>query len=97
MNIKDYNTRDIRMNKKTADVSTRLTPVEFAKRSMDARVAAINKALEGEKVRYKSNCDSEKFKEFLEDRLTIWEGEKDKTFYGKKMYEKTKTLIDNWD
>jgi hypothetical protein len=38
-----------------------------------------------------------KFKEFLEDRLTIWVGEKDKTFYGKGMYEKTKTLIDNWN
>jgi hypothetical protein len=24
-------------------------------------------------------------------------GEKDKTFYGKGMYEKTKTLIDNWN
>ena len=85
------------MNRKTEDVSTRLTPVEFAKRSMDARMTATSKALEGEKVRYKSHCDSEKFKEFLEDRLTIWDELKDKTFHGKKMYEKTKTLIDNWD
>jgi len=85
------------MNKKTTDVSSRLTPVEFAKRSMDSRLAAMEQALKGEKVRYKSNCDSEKFKEFLEDRLTIWEGEKDKTFYGKGMYEKTKILIDNWN
>jgi hypothetical protein len=85
------------MNKKTTDVSSRLTPVEFAKRSMDSRLAAMEQALKGEKVRYKSNCDSEKFKEFLEDRLTIWVGEKDKTFYGKGMYEKTKTLIDNWN
>ena len=57
----------------------------------------MEEALKGEKVRYKSNCDSEKFKEFLEDRLTIWGQEKDKTFYGKGMYEKTKTLIDNWN
>ena len=85
------------MNKKTTDVSTRLTPAEFAKRSMDSRLAAMEQALKGEKVRYKSNCDSEKFKEFLEDRLTVWEGEMDKTFYGKKMHEKTKTLIDNWN
>jgi hypothetical protein len=85
------------MNKKTADVSTRLTPDEYAKRSMDGRVDAMREALKAEKVQYKSNCDSEKFKEFLEDRLTIWEGEKDKTFYGKKMYEKTKSLIDNWN
>ena len=85
------------MNKKTTDVSSRLTPVEFAKRSVDCRLAAMEQALKGEKVRYKSNCDSEKFKEFLEDRLTMWEGEKDKTFHGKGMYEKTKTLIDNWN
>jgi hypothetical protein len=85
------------MNKKSADVSSRLTPAEFAKCSMDSRLAVMEEALKGEKVRYKSNCDSDKFKEFLEDRLTIWVGEKDKTFYGKKMYEKTKTLIDNWN
>jgi hypothetical protein len=82
---------------KKQDVSTRLTPDELAKRSMDARIAVTNEALKGEKVRYKSHCDSEKFKKFLEDRLTIWEGEKDKTFHGKKMYEKTKTLLDNWN
>ncbi len=82
---------------KKQEVSTRLSPDEIAKLSMDARIAVMEEALKGEKVRYKSDCDSEKFKGFLEDRLTIWEGEKDKTFYGKKMYEKTKTLIDNWD
>ena len=85
------------MNKKTADVSSRFTPAEFAKCSMDSRLVAREEALKGEKVRYKSNCDSEKFKEFLEDRLTIWEGEKNNTFHGKKMFEKTKTLIDNWN
>ena len=81
---------------KKQEVSTRLTPDELAKRSMDARIAVMEEALKGEKVRYKSNCDSDTFKEFLEDRLTIWAGEKDKTFHGKGMYEKTKTLIDNW-
>jgi hypothetical protein len=82
---------------KKQEVSTRLSPDEIAKLSMDARITVMEEALKGEKVRYKSDCDSEKFKGFLEDRLTIWEGEKDKTFYGKKMYEKTKTLIENWN
>ncbi len=82
---------------KKQEVSTRLTPEELAKRSMDARNAAMEEALKGEKVRYKSNCDSDRFKEFLEDRLTIWEGEKNSTFHGKRMFEKTKTLIDNWN
>lgn len=85
------------MSKKPTDVSTRLTPTEFAKRSMDSRLSATANALRVEKVRFKSECDSDTFKEFLEDRLTIWEGEKNSTFHGKKMFEKTKTLIDNWN
>ena len=85
------------MNKKSADVSTRLTPDELDKRSMDARISVMEEALKGEKVRYKSHCDSEKFKKFLEDRLTIWDDLKDDTFYAKRMHEKTKTLLDNWN
>jgi hypothetical protein len=83
------------MNKKTTDVSTRLSPDELAKRSMDARVEAANKAMQGEKVRYKSPGDPERFLKFLEHRLTIWEELKDKTFHGKRMYEKTNELINN--
>ena len=83
------------MNKKSADVSTRLTPSEFAKCSMDARVEAANKAMQREKVRYKSPVDQERFKSFLEDRLTIWEGEKDNTFYGKRMFEKTNEIVNS--
>lgn len=82
---------------KKEDVSTRLSPDELAKRSMDARIAVTNEALKAEKVRYKSNCNSEKFKKFLEYRLTIWDELKNKTFHGKRMYEKTKNLIDNWN
>ena len=83
------------MNKKTADVSSRITPDEFAKRSMDCRLAAMEEALKAENVRYKSNCDSDKFKEFLEDRLTIWDELKDKTFHGKRMFEKTNEIINS--
>jgi hypothetical protein len=45
------------MNRKPVDVSTRLSPDELAKRSMAARVEAANKAMQGEKVRYKSPGD----------------------------------------
>ena len=83
------------MIKKTADVSTRLSPDELAKRSMDARIAVTNEALKGEKVRYKSHCDSKKFKKFLEGRLTIWDELKDKTFYAKRMYNKTTEILAN--
>lgn len=85
------------MNRKTEDVSTRLTPAEFAKRSMDVRVTATNKALEGEKVRYKSSNNPERFKKFLEDRLTIWDELKDKTFHGKRMYAKTKEILTHFE
>jgi hypothetical protein len=83
------------MNKKTVDVSTRLSPDEFAKRSMDARVEAANKAMQGDKVFYKSPVDPERFKAFLEDRLVIWGGEKENTFYGKRMYEKTNEIVNS--
>lgn len=84
------------MNKKTADVSTRLSFDELTKRSMDARVEASNKAAESEKVRYTSPNDPEKFLKFLEHRLTIWDELKDKTFHGKRMYAKTHDLIEEF-
>jgi hypothetical protein len=83
--------------KKKVEEYVRINPAESAKRSLESRMSATEKALRGEKVRYKSECDSGKFKEFLEHRLTIWEGEREKTFHGKNMYEKTKSLIDNWN
>ena len=85
------------MNKKSADVSTRLTPDELAKRSMDARIAVMEEALRGEKVLYKSASSPERFKAFLEHRLTIWDELKDKTFHGKRMYNKTKEILANFE
>lgn len=81
------------MNKKEADVSTRLTPDELDKRSMDARIGVMEETLKGEKVRYKSHCNPKKFLQFLEKRLTIWDELKDKTFYAKRMHEKTEKII----
>jgi hypothetical protein len=83
------------MNRKPVDVSTRISPDELAKRSMAARVEAANKAMQGEKVRYKSPGDPERFLKFLEHRLTIWDELKDKTFHGKRMYEKTNEIINS--
>ena len=83
------------MNRKPVDVSTHLSPDEFAKRSMAARVEAANKAMQGEKVRYKSPGDPDRFLKVLEHRLTIWDELKDKTFHGKRMFEKTNKLINN--
>jgi len=85
------------LGKKNEDTSSRLSPDERFSMYMENKKAATKKALDGEKIRYKSNRNPESFKNFLENRLTIWDDMKDKTFYGKRMYEKTKSLIDNWN
>ena len=85
------------MSSKKVEVFTRLTPDEIDKRSMDLRSAVMEEAIKGEKVRYKSPEDPEKFLKFLQHRLTIWEDLKDETFHAKGIYEKTKKLIDEWN
>lgn len=56
---------------------------------------AIKKAADSEKYVFKSSSSKTRFIEFLECRLEIWEGEKDKTFHGKRMYEKTKVILNS--
>jgi hypothetical protein len=85
------------LEKKNEETTSRLSPDERFSMYTEKKKAAMKKALDGEKIRYRSNRNSENFKNFLENRLTIWDDMKDKTFYGKRMYEKTKTLIDNWN
>ena len=85
------------MSSKKVEVFTRLTPDEIDKRSMDMRSAVMEEAIKGEKVRYKSPEDPEKFLNFLQHRLTIWEDLKEDTFHAKGMYEKTKKLIAEWN
>lgn len=46
------------MGKEIENTSTRLNPTEIAKRSMDRRLAATEKALKCEKVRYNPKCDT---------------------------------------
>ena len=81
------------VGKKEVESTTRLTYEEREAVYTKSRAAAVEKALQGEKVRYKSNRNPEKFKKFLEHRLTIWDDLKEKTFYGKRMYEKTKQIL----
>jgi len=85
------------VGKKEVESTTRLTYEEREAIYTKSRAAAVEKALQSEKVRYKSNRNPEKFKKFLEHRLTIWDDLKEKTFYGKRMHEKTKTLLENWN
>ena len=81
--------------KGNVEVSTRMTYEEREAMYMKGKQEAMNKALEGERVRYTSAGDSEKFVTFLEGRLEIWDEVKDKTFHGTRMYEKTKEILES--
>jgi len=81
--------------KETEQVTSRETPDDMEKRLFKAKLAAMDKAMKGEKIRYTSNRDPERFLYFLESRMKIWEQVKDDTFHGKRMYEKTKEIVDS--
>ena len=85
------------LGKKNDDTTTRLTPHERYAMYAKMKQVAIEKALQGEKVRYKSASSPERFKTFLEHRLAIWDELKDKTFHGKRMYNKTKEILTNFE
>ena len=87
------------MTLKKQELTSRETPEAMQERMFEAKLAAMEKAMKGEKVRYKSKRDPERFLDFLEYRLTIWEQLKDEKFYAKRMYEKTKEVIEglSWD
>ena len=90
----------------TEEVFTRLTYPELVKRSMDARVAAASKALLSDKVRSTYDRDSEKFKDFMERRLKLYDSLKSgvientrikkgyTTRYYERMYNNTKEILD---
>ena len=80
---------------KKEEITSRESPEAMQKRMFEAKLTAMEKAMKGEKVRYKSNRDPERFLYFLESRLKIWEQIKDDTFHGKRMYEKTKEIVDS--
>jgi hypothetical protein len=80
--------------KETEEVTSRESPDAMDKRLFKAKLAAMEKAMKGEKIRYKSKRDPERFLDFLEYRLKIWEQIKDDTFHATRMYEKTKEIIE---
>ena len=79
----------------TEEVTSRESPDAMDKRLFKAKLAVMDKTMKGEKIRYTSNRDPERFLYFLESRLKIWEQIKDDTFHGKRMYEKTKEIVDS--
>jgi|DEB0MinimDraft_4_1074332.scaffolds.fasta_scaffold06597_3 hypothetical protein len=75
--------------------STRMTHDQREDMYLKGKQDAMNKALEGERVRYRSQRDPDSFISFLEGRLEIWDELKDKTFHGTRMYDKTKEILES--
>ena len=78
---------------KDNEVFSRRTFQDIEASRMEAKVVAMEKAAKGEKVYYKNERNPSKFISFLKNRLPIWERQKDSTFYGKRMHEKTEALL----
>jgi hypothetical protein len=83
--------------KKEEDTGPRLSFEERQVIYANDKKKAIEQAEKREKYIYKSDRDAGKFMKFLEHRLEIWDELKDKTFYGKRMYEKTKTILNSYE
>lgn len=93
--------------KKKDDNGPRLSYDEIQKQYTEARSTAMKKALEADKVRYKSTNDPEKFKTFLEKRLELWDSLKSEVIengrlkkgytnrHHERMYNKTKEILKN--
>lgn len=81
-------------NDKAEGSGQRQTHTEQQERFVNSTQKAIKLASEGEKYRYKSTCDTERFVEYLRTKLEMWEELKDKNFHATRMYNKTKGLLD---
>ncbi len=75
---------------------SRKSAAEIHEHINENRKKVIEKALLADKVRYKSSCDSTRFQDFLQSRLSFWELKKEETFHAKRMYEKTKAILDDF-
>lgn len=83
----------VALGKKTEDTGARLTYEERECMYRKNCSTAMEKAAQSDKISYKSTNNPKKFLKFLEDRLTMWEDLKDKSFYAKRMYEKTHEIV----
>jgi Cft2 family RNA processing exonuclease len=95
------------MNKKAQESVARMSYEDREKMYSDSRNKAAMKAMEAEKVRYKSNNSPSRFLTFLKDRLDILDSRKtsvvEKGFlkkgftkrYNERLYDKTKKIIES--
>tara|TARA_Y100000361_G_C11117268_1_gene321103 strand:- start:47 stop:346 length:300 start_codon:yes stop_codon:yes gene_type:complete len=95
--------------KKKEEVTARRSYEEREKLFSDNRARALEKAMNTERVRYKSNANSNDFVNFLKKRLSLWEDLKTDTIengrltkgftkrHHEKMYNKTKEIVNSLD
>jgi phosphoserine phosphatase len=95
------------MNKKQEITFMSVPYNERMKIYNEQKKGATEKAMNSEKIHYKSTNDPERFKEFLEKRLELWDSLKSKVIengrlkkgftnrYHEKMYDKTNEIIQN--
>tara|TARA_B100002019_G_scaffold48836_2_gene41461 strand:- start:6402 stop:6701 length:300 start_codon:yes stop_codon:yes gene_type:complete len=95
--------------KKKEEVTARRSYEEREKLFSDNRARALEKAMNTERVRYKSNANSNDFVKFLKKRLSLWEDLKTDTIengrltkgftkrHHEKMYNKTKEIVNSLD
>lgn len=76
-----------------APSGARRTVDEQKRQFTNSTQKALKLASEGEKYRYKSTCDTERFVGYLRTKLEMWEELKDKSFHATRMYNKTKGLL----
>lgn len=95
--------------KQKEEVTARRSYEEREKLFSDNRARALEKAMNTERVRYKSNANSNDFVIFLKKRLSLWEDLKTDTIengrltkgftkrHHEKMYNKTKEIVNSLD
>ncbi len=81
---------------KEADIAPsgpRRTVDEQKRQFTNSTQKALKLASEGEKYRYKSTRDLDRFVKYLRSKLEMWEELKDKSFHATRMYNKTVDLL----
>jgi hypothetical protein len=93
------------MSKKEEVIFVSVPYSERVKIYNEQKKSATEKAMNSEKIHYKSNNDPERFKEFLEKRLELWDSLKSNVIengrlrkgftnrYHENMYDKTNEII----
>jgi len=78
----------------TGSTGSRRTASQQQTIFIESTQRALKIAADGEKYRYKSERgDTDRFIDYLSNKLEVWDELKDKSFHATRMYEKTNDLL----